>query len=239
MELFVLAIVFFVAGIIPELTGFGVATVSMALLPFALPFEIVLPLVTIMSVITTGIVTIQSKTDGTLKRIFPLVLGSAMGVYLGMYFLSNLDINKLMKAFGLFLILYSIYGLAMKKEIIHFEKKIAVIVGFAAGFFSAAFNIHGPLVGMYESSDYHLTKRQVLNTISSYIFFTGIFTFIGHLYANRVTPVVVQYSLFSLPFLIIGLYVGTKLFGRLKVKIIKHLVYILALIIGVILLTRG
>lgn len=238
MEFIVLAFVFLLGGIIPELTGFGVATISMALLPFALPLEIVLPLVSIMSVITTGIITLQSRTKNMLKRIFPLILGSSIGVYAGMYFLSNIDVDKLMKVFGIFLVIYAIYGLTIKNETIHFEKKLATLVGFIAGFFSAAFNIHGPLVGIYESSDNHLSKKELKNTISSYIFFSGIFTVIGHINAGRVTTDVLKLSLFSLPFLLTGIIIGTKLFRKVNTKIVKYLVYMLVLIVGIIVLIK-
>lgn len=238
MELIFLALVFLLAGIIPELTGFGVATISMSLLPFALPFATVLPVVTIMSVITTGIITVQSRTKSMLKGIIPLVFSSAVGIHMGMQFLSAINAGTLMKAFGLFLVLYSIYGLVVKKEIIHFKKGVAVLVGFIAGFFSASFNIHGPLVGIYESSNTHLSKIELKNTIAAYMFITGLLTLIGHITAGRVTAEVIELSVFSLPFLLTGLAIGTKLFGKIQIKMVKYLVYILTLVVGVILLAR-
>lgn len=42
------AIAFFFAGVVPELTGFGVATVAMPILSLVLPFSVVLPLVAML-----------------------------------------------------------------------------------------------------------------------------------------------------------------------------------------------
>ena len=236
MSLFLTLLVFLIAGVVPELTGFGVATVAMSLLPFMLPFEIVLPLVSLISVVTTGTIMIQSRSKSTIWRLIPLVTGSFIGVSIGMYFLNIIEVKVMTKLFGGFLILYSIYGLLVKPNSKHFKKKLAIFIGFLAGFFSAAFNIHGPLVGMYESSDNAMSKKELKNTIVSYMFITGIFTSTGHYMAGRVTQEVLYYTVLALPFLFLGLYIGTRIFKKANTKIIKHLVYLLTMVSGVFLI---
>ena len=236
MQIVFLAIVFFIAGIVPELTGFGVATVSMSLLPFILPLEIVIPLVAIISVIAAGIVAFQTKSRHVLKHIAPLIAGSLTGVVVGMLFLNVIEINTLSIILGVFLVSYAFYGMFVREHFLPTGSKFGAIIGFFAGFFSSTFNIHGPLVGVYSSSDEKLSKVELKDMIATYMFIAGIFTVSGHALFGRVTMEVLGYLAVSLPFLVLGLVAGTKFFNKINAKFVKYGTYLFVFIAGVTLL---
>jgi len=142
------ALVFFLAGTSVELTGFGVATVSMALLPFMLPLPVAIPLIAIISAIATGIVATQTKTRNLFKYLRPLLIGSALGIVLGMLFLNFIDEKLLRIALSVFLIIYALYGLFFKGHFLPNGRIFGTATGLLAGFFGASFNVHGPLVGL-------------------------------------------------------------------------------------------
>ncbi|MGM0482622.1 MAG: hypothetical protein ACQEP6_02020, partial [Patescibacteria group bacterium] len=68
MEIAAILITFILAGIATELTGFGVATISMALLPFFFPVSVAVPVVVMISTTSTGIVALKTKTTGLWKH---------------------------------------------------------------------------------------------------------------------------------------------------------------------------
>lgn len=229
------AVAFFFAGVIPELTGFGVATVSMPILSLVMPLSVVIPLVAIVSMVATGIVAWQGAGLGRYKQIAVLVLGSALGVPLGMIFLDFIDEAVLSLIFGMFLILYALYGLFFHQHFLPQNKITGTVVGTAAGFFGAAFNIHGPLVGLYSAEQRQQSKSEIKSLTAAYMFISGVFTVVGHVFYDRITPDVLWYALFSLPFLFFGLWVGTKFSHRLNPKWIKNGIYVFVLIAGIIL----
>ncbi|NCN52990.1 sulfite exporter TauE/SafE family protein [Candidatus Wolfebacteria bacterium] len=236
LEYIYFAIAFFIAGIAPELTGFGVATISMALLPFLLPLSVAIPLVAIISTTATGIVALRTKTKNILKYTRPLLIGSVIGVTLGMMFLHLLNEQLLMVILSIFLITYALYGLFFKGYILPTGNVTGTATGLVAGFFGASFNVHGPLVGLYSSSNDDLSKTEIKDIMATYMFFTGLFTVVGHTVAGRVTGEVLLYALFALPFLLIGLVVGKRIFKKVNIIWIKRGIYLFVLAAGVTLL---
>lgn len=225
---------FFLAGVVPELTGFGVATVSMPILSMVMPLEVVIPLVAVISMVATGIVAVQDRAEGMYKQIAALVVGSAIGVPLGMLFLNIVDEQMLSMIFGSFMIIYALYGLFAHEHFLPRSKTIGGLVGSVAGFFGAAFNIHGPLVGLYAANDtQHDSKQEIQGLTAAYMFISGIFTVFGHFVSGRITLEVLQYAAFSLPFLFVGLAVGTKFSHRLNVTLIKYGIYVFVFAAGV------
>lgn len=235
-EYFYFAFVFFLAGIVPELTGFGVATVSMVFLSFVLPLHIAIPLVAIISLTATGIVAFHTKAKGFFKYLKPLLLGSFVGVFLGMLFLSLVREDLLRTILAIFFIVYAFYGLFLKNYFFPMNRKIGTTVGLVAGFFGASFNIHGPFVGLYSSASNHLSKIEIKDLIATYMFITGLFTVAGHFLFGRITGEVLNYVLFVLPFLFVGLFVGKKIFERTSAAWVKRYIYFFVLIAGIMLL---
>lgn len=238
MEYVAIAFVFILAGIVPELTGFGAATVSMVFLPFLLPLQVAIPLVAMTSVITTGIVSFQTRTKGLWGDIFSITIGSVIGVPLGMMFLHYVDTDILQLSLALFLIFYALYGFFIKHAPLHPNKYIAGFIGAISGFFSAIFNIHGPLVGAYTSSHDTLSIHDAKSIIATHMCISGIFTVIGHGISGRITPLMLIYLLYVLPFLFAGMYIGTKAFGKLHGDVVRKIIYTFVLCAGVLLLAQ-
>ncbi|MEX2515165.1 MAG: sulfite exporter TauE/SafE family protein [Candidatus Paceibacterota bacterium] len=230
------ALTFFAAGLVPELTGFGVATVTMPILSLLLPLSVAIPLVAIISMLVTGFIAYQTRAPGMYGRITALVVGTAIGVPLGMFFLEAIDEQTLSMVFGGFLIVYALYGLFARENKIPTNKTTGTAVGTLAGFFGATFNIHGPLVGLYAVSEKEASKQQIKGLIAMYMFISGVFTVIGHGIADRVTWEVLRYVLFSLPFLAAGMYVGSRWFTSLKSEWVVTGIYLFVLVAGIIIL---
>jgi len=230
------ALTFFAAGLVPELTGFGVATVTMPVLSLMLPFSIVIPLVAIISMLVTGFIAWQTQARGMYGRITALVVGTAIGVPLGMFFLEAINEKTLSLIFGVFLVVYALYGLLARESKISTNKTTGTVVGTLAGFFGATFNIHGPLVGLYAVSEKGVSKQQIKGLIAMYMFISGLFTVIGHGISDRITWEVLQYGLVSLPFLAAGMYVGSRWFSNLDGKWITKGIYLFVLVAGIFIL---
>ena len=156
MEIFYIIIIFILSGLALELTGFGVATVSMSLLLLFLDPLLAIPLVAIAALVATGFLAWRIKEKNTWKRIKPLFIGVIFGVPLGVLMLSYINHDLLKLSIAIFFVIYSIYGLFFSKfktAIFNKNKITSAIIGFLAGFFNSTVNIDGPLVALYESSD--------------------------------------------------------------------------------------
>jgi len=227
------ALVFFLAGIGAELTGFGVATISMALLPFALPLSIAIPLVAVVSVIATGMIALHTKARGLTKYLYPILIGSVIGIVLGMFFLQFINEETLTIILGIFFITYALYSLSFKRNFLPMGRITGTVTGLFAGFFGASFSVHGPIIGLYSSSNGYLSKVERRGLIATYMFFSGLLIVLGHTLSGRMTTEVLLFTLLAIPFLLMGLLVGKQLFNKISVLWIKRCISIFILAAGI------
>jgi uncharacterized membrane protein YfcA len=224
------------AGAIPQIVGFGVATISMVLLSFIFPLPILLPLVAVLSTLSTGALLFKKNIFSVFNKVMPLLVGSLVGVTLGMIFLSSVSVSFLEFIFSLFLIIFSIFGLFFSNFSLKIKTFLSGVVGFVAGFLASLFNIQGPIVASYVSQDNSLNKVHLRNLIGLYMSFTGFFTIVGHIVAGRFTFFILDLSLISIPFLFLGSYIGSRIFKKISIIFLKRAIYIFIFIAGVVLL---
>jgi uncharacterized protein len=241
MEIIYIIIIFILSGLALELTGFGVATVSMSLLLLFLDPLLAIPLVAIAALVATGFLALHIKEKKTWKRIQFLFIGVIFGVPLGILLLSYINHNLLKLFIAIFFIIYSIYGLFFSKfktTLFNKNKITSAIIGFFAGFFNSTVNIDGPLVALYESSDIKNNTTGYKDAIATYMFFTGILTVSGHLLTGRITRDLILLLPYVIPSLIIGIFIGHKLFSKINGTALKKIIYYFVLFSGLIILIK-
>ena len=241
MEILYIVIIFILSGLALELTGFGVATVSMSLLLLFLDPLLAIPLVAIAALIATGFLAWRIKEKNTMKRIAPLFVGVIFGVPLGILILSSINQNLLKLFIGLFFIVYSIYGLffsRFKFFLLNKNKITSAIIGFFAGLFNSTVNIDGPLVALYESGDIEKNSNAYKDAIASYMFFTGLLTVSGHLLAGRINIELIALLPYVIPALILGILIGHKIFAKINGTALKKIIYFFVLFSGLMLLIK-
>lgn len=227
-----LIIIFLLAGIGAEVVGFGISAISMAFIPLFLPLKTAVPLVALISLTATGIVAFRTKTTDLISLLWPLLLGSILGVPLGMYFLQLVAEGTLLLILGIILIFTAGYSLAGKKIQLNFGWPVGVLVGLLAGFFGASINVNGPLVGMYSAKNESLSKHKNKDLITTYMFLAGFFVVGGHYWAGRLTASVLRYFIIVLPALLIGLQAGKAIFDKVPTKTLRVIVDLFVLVAG-------
>lgn len=239
MHYFLAALAFFLAGMVPELTGFGVSMTLMVILSFLLPIKLTIPLVAVVSLLVTGIIFFQTRESFDWQRVRPLLIGAIPGVPLGLYFLTVSDESLIRTILAILLIFVAIYGLIMGGVKLPNNNWLGILIGWVSGFFGASFNINGPLLGLYSNNRWWQRwwrKDTTKNVVASYMFFVGIAVVIGHGLTGRLTDELFQYLVWSLPFLGLGMFVGGKLFDKLSRELLKKVVYLAVLVGGIVML---
>ncbi len=234
---FVLAL--FAAGIGAELVGFGISAILMSFLPLILSLSTAIPLVAAISLVATGFVAWKTKTAGLGKHLGPLLLGSLIGIPLGLFFLQAIGEEPLALFLGGLLIVYVLFNFFWGgKSFLGNGWVGGLLMGALAGFFGASFNVNGPLVGMYSLGKPGLSKHENKDLITSYMFLTGLVIVTGHAFSGRISGEVVTYFFLSLPPLFLGLWVGQKLFTKISRLWVKRIIYGVIFLSGVLILVK-
>ncbi len=134
--------ILFFAGLMSGLSGFGFSAIGSSCLLFIQP-RLAVPLLMALSTANQFMSISQLRKDmpKTWKEAWPsgtapYVVGGVLGVPLGIWLLNHLPAAKLMFAFGLFLVIYSVFSLFKPSNLkmnSSFGASSGMVVGFIGG----------------------------------------------------------------------------------------------------------
>jgi len=136
-----IAAVFLLAGFVKGVVGLGLPTVSMGLLATMMAPSHALAIVIVPAVITNILQTFVGSYLGyIMRRLWPLLAGTALGIWLNAGSLTGPYAHYLPIALGIILVIYAVLGLSQIafKVARRNEKWVGGIVGVVTGLISAA-----------------------------------------------------------------------------------------------------
>ena len=98
------ALVIFVASFVMGLTGFGIALVAMAFLPWVMSPVTAVVVLTIYAIVFSVVVVVPLRREADSRALVDLLIGSAIGTPLGVWVLATLPITALNRLIGAVLI---------------------------------------------------------------------------------------------------------------------------------------
>jgi hypothetical protein len=230
-----LILIFLAAGFTQGISGFGSALVAMPLLLLFIDVKTAVPLCMLNGLIITAFLSLQLRRHVDWKKITPLLIGCMPGIYVGSRFLKEADSNVIQLLLGLLIVCYSLYTLFSKPQPKKMGPLWAYAAGFGTGVIGSAFSAGGPPAIMYIArTDWK--KDDIKATLSVFFFITGIFMAAAHA-ANGLTTVSVIKSFFVSSFaVLIGVWLGSVFYGRIKKETYLRIILSLLLVMGTVMI---
>ncbi len=234
----IISLIFFSAGLLQGVSGFGAALLAMPLLVLVLNVKEAITLTLLNTLVINLFLAVQLKNHLDWRKILPLVVGCVPGVYVGVTILKNVNPAIIKCSLGGLIISYGLYclagGLGQKK----ISKGWAYVAGFATGTIGGAFSAGGPPTIIYTT----LTgwkKDQIKATLSSFFFFTSALAAFGHFLTGLTTArVMTLFGITALPVLA-GVFLGSRFYKKLKTNAYLTIIYYLLIALGVMLVISG
>jgi uncharacterized protein len=232
------ALVVFVASFVMGLTGFGIALVAMAFLPYLMEPAAAIVLLTIYAFVFSVVVVVQLRRDVAPRTLMDLSLGSIVGTAPGVWVLASLPTSLLNRLIGAVLLV--VVALEFRRALP--ERLIArgwgMGAGFLAGLVGAAVGTPGPPVIVYATTQGWSPRTMKANIMAFFVLNQGVILF-GYWWAGLLTRPVLELTVsLALPALA-GVLAGVALFGRLDPVRFRRVVFVLLLLSGLVLLVRG
>jgi uncharacterized membrane protein YfcA len=238
MEIYLfLGIVAFCAGFVQGLSGFGSVLLSLPLLALFLEVKTAIPVVALFGVALTIFLLVQLRQHWDWKKIYPLCLGSIPGAPLGVWFLNRTETQLIQWAVGAVLIAYALYSLLLKPAARFTAPVWAYLFGFLAGCLGGAISASGPPVIIYTSLQ-PWNKDQVKVTLQGFFVISGIVVIIFQTIGGLVTSIVLWYFLTALPLLLLGTWVGSFLYERIREETYRSVLLVLMGLLGLLMLFK-
>lgn len=242
MDYFVLAVtslILFAATFFSTVTGFGFALIAAPLLTFFME-----PKETVVFVIVAGFVgrfIMMWRTWGEFewKTILITLCGTLIGVIPGAYFLKIVDANHLKILLGIGLLLATVLMEFNFVPEVNNKKLGRLCAGFLSGFFSATTSISGPPIVLYFLSE--KTEKNLLRANMVWIFAIGSFFTLASFFVAGTfqSGNLLLMSVYVIPAVLLGWWIGEKMFFRINQHLFKRLALLVVLIGGLMTLGSG
>jgi uncharacterized membrane protein YfcA len=233
-----LFLVIFLAAFTQSLTGFGSALVAMAVLPEMLGIQVAAPLVALVCGTLEVLLLARYHPALRLKAVWRLAVAAVIGIPLGILAVGWLDEKIVMRALGLVLSGYGLYGLFNFRlpELRH--PAWAYLAGFLAGLLGGAYNTNGPPVILYGNCRRWQPDEFKAN-LQGFFILSSVLVIASHAFSHHLVSVVWRHFWITLPGVVLGVLSGISLDKRLNPTTFRRLVLALLVIMGIrLVLTR-
>lgn len=237
MMLLLLTIGIFTGFFVQTITGFAGALIALPFLLFVMPLPDAIGYLSIFYFISTPIHVYKEWKYIDKPLLKKLALSSFFGLLIGIIVLAYGQPVILKKALGVFIILFVLNSLKANKEI-QLISKMKYFFGFLGGFFSGVFSTGGPLylvIVKNETSDVKTLRATMFGVLGLITFMRiPVLAFEGILTLNQLYN-----SLYVLPFFILALILGKKVYLKLNELFLKRIMLGLLFLSGIMLLIKN
>ncbi|MFC4025561.1 sulfite exporter TauE/SafE family protein [Oceanobacillus longus] len=236
METIAFIIIILVASVLQTSTGFGFSIMAT---PFLLlmfePMEAIqINLLLSLFISIALIIKIRKDIDFAIVRRF--VVGSTMGLPIGIIIFLSMDINRLKLGVSIVILVLTIMLLLTFR--IGQNKNRDLLVGGLSGVFTTSIGMPGPPLLLYFSGTDTQKEKLRSTTLAFYLFIYFVSLIIQVVFAGTNKTIWIS-SMWALPLVFIGLYVGQLLFKWINQHVFRIFTYIILLFTGIYLLMES
>lgn len=236
------ALVVTVAYAVRGTTGFGGQAIAVPLLVLVLPLQTVLGSIVVLTSLASVGPWLRDWSRIDWREIRRLLPFSVSGILIGLYLLERLDFQVLVKAFGVFVILYGCFALSTASRPVRLPERIltpaGAILSTLAGVLGATFGAAaGPLYVIYLNSR-RLERDAFRVTITTILTVQALLRVMGYArleFYDRTSLILI---VAGLPLMFLGSAIGNWLAGRLDQRWFNLGVGLLLLVSGTALLFK-
>ncbi|WP_101911223.1 sulfite exporter TauE/SafE family protein [Marasmitruncus massiliensis] len=220
-------------------TGFGFSIIAMTLMPLAMPLKYAAAVTAISSFFMVASFAFNLRRQINFKLMLYPLISSTITSLAGVAVMMSSPDGFMRRILGLILILLSIYFIFFNQKIRVRQTPVnGLIIGSVSGILSGLFNMGGPPMVIYFLSTTD-DKMEYNATLQCYFALNGSLVLILHLLMGNFNVQIAQYCGVSLIGIVLGAFIGFKIFKRITFPVIRKVVYGLMVVFGFYLLIAG
>lgn len=231
------AVIIFVAYLVRGIAGFGSALVAVPLLALILPLNQVVPMVIAVDFSASVQQAIRERGLVKWQDLLPIFPFSFMGLLVALFLYTNLDLQVLLRALGIFIVAFALYSLRPNNSPKPKGKIWAAPLGFLGGFIGSLFGTGGPFYVMYLRMR-QLDKATFRGTTAMLFTVDGGIRLIGLSLIGIFNWQILILVLLAIPMKLAGFHTGHYLHHKLDERKFMLLVSVLLMLSGLSLIYK-
>lgn len=220
--------------------GFGVGVFSMMFLPYVMESTFAAAaLINIITVFQASWICWRWRKKVQWKQMLVPLCGYFVLATVTSHYAMSLSNNTLKMLLGIFLVALSVYFLFIAKRLrIKANVPNGLIAGGIGGVMSALFSVGGPPMSLYYSAAFD-DKEQYLATLQSYFLLTNIYIVGVRVHSGVVSQSVLICSAVAIVGMILGTFIGKRVFDRINADTMRKMIYIMMAVSGIVMLLEA
>ncbi|PRZ41463.1 hypothetical protein CLV47_10910 [Antricoccus suffuscus] len=218
------------------LTGFGFALLGVPLLALAVDAHTAVVAITTVELALTAVIAIREWSHVQWRSVIVVTLASFVGIPIGLYVLATFDEHLLNAVIAVVVLVFAAiiaFGLTVPRG-----PRTEIVAGVSSGVLLASTGMNGPpLVAAFQAMG--LSPRSFRATLQAAFTVQIIIVVIGFVLTDQFTGQSVTVAATAIPALVIGWFLGDKLFHRLTGPHFRRLVLGTLVVSGVLTLIRA
>lgn len=217
-------LVFVLSSFMQTVTGFGYAIITAPLLAFALGAKDTVMLVMLTGMFIRLFVVYASRDKGNYTAILPIFLASTVGALPGAYLMTIISNDALKLLIGVVLIVASVFMWLNYCIPIRHPKSTETLVGLLSGFLATTTSINGPPIVLYYLNAKVDEDKAIFraNITRYFLLINGVAIIMSYCYGTLNFANLWFDILLSIPALVIGFWMGEKLFCRIDAETFRR-----------------
>ncbi|MBN2668519.1 MAG: sulfite exporter TauE/SafE family protein [Bacteroidales bacterium] len=238
MELFWIILVVVVASLVKGITGFGFALIALPPLLIWYPSKFLIPVLLICNLVASFIIVLQKKDRRLIeKRYHRLIVWGGVFTIFGALTLKFIPDHLMIHVLSIFFIVLSVLSIVKSKIEIKISKHAYPIAGAIVGFLTGSVSVSGPPLALFLHSA-KADNQQFREIFAWFSLVTAIIALVSYGFVGLLSLEIFTTSLWFLPILFIGSYIGKRINHKMPASIFKFSSMVLTLISSLILLLQ-
>ena len=210
-----------------RVTGFGFGIIVMTMFPYLLPsYGEATALSGLLAVVTAMLPALRTIKEVPWKKLIPILLTFLVVSFFAVHVVTKVDSADLKHVLGGVLIVISLYFFFLNDRIrIRPTVPLQVGLGSLSGVMGGLFAMQGPPAVIYFMSTAS-DKREYIALTQWYFFSGNLMMSLFRARAGLVTPSVLEGWIVSVPAVLGGLWIGAKLFDKIRIEVLRKTVYV-------------
>ena len=221
------------AGIVQGISGFAFAIIFLAIMQYFMPYTDLLALSSILCVIMLAVNAFVYRHHIVWKWLpVPLLINFVFTIGSIRLLDHTMDFPYWHKLLGVVFIVLALYMYFFQQKIqIHPTLCNALLFCGAGGILGGLFGVGGPPVVLYFLAIAD-DKEAYLSTTQMFFFINMLYDLAGRMGSGMVTPSLFRYAALCIGTILLGLWIGNKIFRHIDGNTLKKIIYLLMFLDG-------